>query len=271
MACGSAGVAISVITVVYNDEEGISETRQSLRWIRSNDLRYEWIVIDGGSSDGTAQEARLGADGASRTVVRSERDDGIYHAMNKGLELAEGEYCIYLNAGDVFLDGAAALLVEFLSRRDTEVAVKVFGIIAIRNGKLLPTRNFTCPEQLRTSPAVPHQSTLIRVDDAISSGGYDESFRLLGDYDFFCRLYAAGKKFEYSTGSVLASFKQGGASTRAANQIQMVREAATIQRKYFGRRSISYAAGLLLKSFLLTNTLFAPLEVMLRKLAFARK
>lgn len=89
----------SVITVVWNDHEGLLRTADSVRAQTIAD--YEWLVIDGGSNDGTADLLETWTqDDALRWW--SEADGGIYDAMNKGIERARGDYLVFLNAGDEF-------------------------------------------------------------------------------------------------------------------------------------------------------------------------
>ena len=90
---------ISIITVVYNAKDDLDLTLKS---IKSQTSKAEVIVVDGGSTDGTAGVIEQHADIISRFV--SEKDHGIYDAMNKGIALATGEWIYFLNAGDVFYD-----------------------------------------------------------------------------------------------------------------------------------------------------------------------
>ena len=102
---------LTVITICYNDIEGLKATAKSMSQILK--LNIEWVIIDGGSQDGTRQIIKdLGA-----TQVVSEADDGIYDAMNKGLMLSNGEYVMFLNSGDVLRSASAIelLLNDFVS------------------------------------------------------------------------------------------------------------------------------------------------------------
>lgn len=92
---------LTVITICYNDIEGLKATAKSMSQILK--LNIEWVIVDGGSQDGTRQIIKdLGA-----TQVVSEADDGIYDAMNKGLMLSNGEYVMFLNSGDVLRSASA--------------------------------------------------------------------------------------------------------------------------------------------------------------------
>lgn len=88
---------ISVITVCYNEPE-VKRTCNSI--LEQTCKNYEWIVIDGGSAGKCIETLREFAD--KMTLFVSEKDNGIYDAMNKGIARAQGEYLIFMNAGDVF-------------------------------------------------------------------------------------------------------------------------------------------------------------------------
>ena len=90
----------SIITVVFNAEQHIEYTIQSV--IEQNHANYEYIVIDGGSLDQTLAIIDKYRDKIDLLV--SEADRGIYDAMNKGIQLAKGEYINFINAGDAFYD-----------------------------------------------------------------------------------------------------------------------------------------------------------------------
>lgn len=89
---------LSIITVVYNGKEDFARTLDSVKAQSYSHLEY--IVIDGGSNDGTAELILENKASIAKSI--SEKDAGIYDAMNKGLRLASGEYVLFLNAGDLF-------------------------------------------------------------------------------------------------------------------------------------------------------------------------
>ena len=99
---------LSIITICYNDLNGLKVTIPSV--LSQNYRDYEWIIIDGASSDGskeyiddTVNYINANVDfGQMRVVWKSEPDTGIYNAMNKGVSYASGHYCLFLNAGDIF-------------------------------------------------------------------------------------------------------------------------------------------------------------------------
>ena len=95
----SADMKISVITVVLNDLEGLKKTVNSVLSQRGED--FEYIILDGGSTDGSWEYIESLN---FRGMKKSAPDTGIYNAMNNAVLLANGEYCLFLNAGDTFYD-----------------------------------------------------------------------------------------------------------------------------------------------------------------------
>jgi putative colanic acid biosynthesis glycosyltransferase len=98
---------LSVITVAFRNYEGVVKTWRSLRNLaRDPSLTFEWIVVDGGSNDGTAEFLEK-LNGEFNLRYISEKDKGIYDAMNKGIDMAQGRYAIFLNSGDIFHEDVA--------------------------------------------------------------------------------------------------------------------------------------------------------------------
>src|SRR5215470_922037 len=90
---------LSIITVNLNNKDGLIDTAQSV--VAQTWTDYEWIVIDGGSTDGSADVIKEYADKTDKLVYWcSEKDGGIFQGMNKGINKANGEYCWFLNSGD---------------------------------------------------------------------------------------------------------------------------------------------------------------------------
>lgn len=86
----------SIVTVCFNDRDSLGHTYQSL--VRQTNKNYEWIVVDGESKDGTIDDLQCWQNANLHWI--SEVDKGLYDAMNKGIDLAVGEYLIFINAGD---------------------------------------------------------------------------------------------------------------------------------------------------------------------------
>ena len=95
---------LSIITVAFRNLEGIVKTHASLAHLaQADDISFEWIVVDGGSNDGT-REYLENLNSNSR-ALRSEPDNGIYDAMNKGIAMAQGKFALFSQLGRYFSSG----------------------------------------------------------------------------------------------------------------------------------------------------------------------
>ncbi|MGB1217312.1 MAG: glycosyltransferase [Saprospiraceae bacterium] len=234
---------ISIITVVYNDLQGIKRTYESL--LEYNGLKFEWVVVDGNSNDGT-KEFLAETKPPFEYKYISEPDKGLYDAMNKGIALGEEEYLLFLNAGDMI---SKKNIIKDLPGHGEII---VFNIETVNhNLEPSPQRGFkTSTEYLKMYPSVPHQSTLIKraVFDRI--GDYSLDIRYLADYDFFCRAYVAGVDFYFVPEETFSIFVQDGISSNLKSASILKNESKRIQKKYFGKINRSWIFELTLKSFI---------------------
>lgn len=197
----------SIVTVVFNDLAGLKRTWNSIASQELND--WEWVIVDGASTDGTTSFLETG-DPSWRW--RSEPDQGIYDAMNKGISMSRGEYIVFLNAGDIFASVSVLTDVrdELVSAKE-EVDVLFGGAtLVFRNGQ----RKYRGPKALRNYiwhglPAI-HQSTYYRTD-LLRSNLYDVRYKVCGDYYLAARLYLQKIRVAYIR-EALAEFFVGGSS-----------------------------------------------------------
>ena len=175
---------LSVITINLNNLEGLRKTIESV--VSQTWRDFEWIIIDGGSSDGSKE--LIEENEAYVSYWCSEPDKGIYNAMNKGLRQAHGNYCLFLNSGDwLAQDSTIADVLPILSG-DIFVARSLYhnGQKITGKSRFISQENFSLSTLARES--LPHQSTFIRTALLRKSGGYDESYRLLADWAFFLKM-----------------------------------------------------------------------------------
>lgn len=170
---------LSVITINFNNKSGLEATLRSVRGQKSRD--FEYIVIDGGSSDGSRELIEANADIISHWV--SEKDRGIYHAMNKGVARASGHYCLFLNSGDIFHDEEVA---ERLLREEPDADI-IFGRVVnvYPGGKehlYIPAEEITLLRILQTG--LHHAGSLISTE-LMRRYPYDETLRICSDRKFF--------------------------------------------------------------------------------------
>ncbi|MBQ9641034.1 MAG: glycosyltransferase [Bacteroidaceae bacterium] len=205
---------ISVITVVYNDLEGLKKTTASVA--AQTDRHFEYVVIDGGSTDGAA--AFLAEGGVADKWI-SERDRGIYHAMNKGVDLATGEFCIFMNAGDKFHDA------EVISKANAalgEADLYVGSTVEVGSGGaqcFAAPSCMTLEHLLKTS--IYHQSTFIR-RSLLKEHPYEEGLHIVADWAFFFERWLRGA--EYRPLDFFVSFYYlGGYSGQHVDEIERER------------------------------------------------
>ena len=169
---------ISVVTVCRNAADTIEATMLSV--LNQTYPRVEYIVIDGGSTDGTADIINKYADRLAYWV--SEPDRGIYDAMNKGIAVASGDYVNFMNAGDRFC-GDDVLHRIFACRTVTEDFVAGAAMLGNGRGVWLPVADDFTFADVCNGGGVNHQSSFIR--RPLLAGGYDTSAAIIADDLFF--------------------------------------------------------------------------------------
>jgi glycosyltransferase involved in cell wall biosynthesis len=204
---------LSIITVTYNALRDLPATLESIRHLATQSV--EFIVVDGGSTDGTIEYLQSQQNIPINWI--SEKDKGIYDAMNKGLKLAKGEFVWFLNAGDYLHheDALNEVLIETpkfdLYYGDTEMITPEGVSLGLRRGGV--------PEQLeldslKTGMKVSHQSILVRRSVALE---FDATYRLVGDLDWLIRLLKIGIRVQ-NLHQIVSRFTIGGASGKQWNR-----------------------------------------------------
>ena len=183
-------ILISVVTVVFNDEENIGKTIESVLSQDISQSELEYIIIDGGSTDGTVDVIKRYINNIS--VFVSEKDSGIYNAMNKSLKYITGKWCMFLNSGDTLCKYAFDIL-KIVPNVTTDVAIIHGNVIrSFSQGKVREKMSFEEGE----FPHVCHQAAIIR-SDVMKTFGYNENYHICADLDFFKKVFDSGYKFFY--------------------------------------------------------------------------
>lgn len=196
---------ISIITVSYNDLPALQQTYQSV--VNLNGGAFEWIVVDGNSTDGTAKWLENLDFDALRWI--SEPDSGIYNAMNKGIDLAAMEYCIFMNAGDEFSD--SNVLGLFISSINQNRPWLVYGDsfdVAEDGQKNLRVAKSHESAKLRMFT---HHQAMLFLTGPLKIMKYNEVFKLSGDYDLVARTLCDPKATIQKVDFPICNFKLGGA------------------------------------------------------------
>jgi glycosyltransferase involved in cell wall biosynthesis len=179
---GNETFQLSIITINLNNSQGLRRTICSV--VNQSFREFEYIIIDGGSSDNSISVIKEHLSGINYWL--SEPDKGIYHAMNKGVKLAKGEYCLFLNSGDYLLNDK---VIENLLKEKLNSEIVACGIKSVRNGGC--TYNYP-PKEISlftfTNGSLFHPATLIKKDLFNRFGYYDENYKILSDWKFFTKV-----------------------------------------------------------------------------------
>ena len=195
----------SIITINYNNKLGLRKTIESVVQQTCND--YEYIIIDGGSKDGSVDVINIFKDQIDYWV--SETDRGIYPAMNKGVSRAQGDYCIFMNSGDCFYKETVLERISLLEEKDDIIVGRVIS----NNDQLLfspPTRDISL--YYLYSGTVPHQSSFIKTE-LLRKYPYDENLKIVSDWKFYVQAIIEGNCTIRFVNELVARFDMDGVST----------------------------------------------------------
>lgn len=181
---------LSIITITYNNRDGLKKTIDSVADQTFRD--FEWIVIDGGSTDGSRELIEQYASYFAYWV--SEPDKGIYNAMNKGIDHAQGKYLLFLNSGD-WLVNSTSLERSFSHEFDADVMYGncVFHY-ANKESKCRYPSQLTFEFLYRKSLA--HCSSFIK-REVLAKEHYNERYKIVSDLEFWVKLALAGGSFNH--------------------------------------------------------------------------
>ena len=210
---------ISIITSVYNNNKTISDAIESV--INQSYKNIEYIVIDGGSTDGTVDVVKDYGSRIDKFI--SEPDNGIYDAMNKGVRLATGDVIGFINSDDLLNSEDC---IECIVKRFVESGADI-----VYGGKVYVASN-NISKQLRYSKAgvfvrnnykkgwmTPHLSTYIKKDLYVKYGDFRSDFKIAADYELMFRFIYKHKVKVCYLPKVIAKMRVGGVSNSSLKNI----------------------------------------------------
>jgi glycosyltransferase involved in cell wall biosynthesis len=210
---------ISVITVCFNSAKTIGHTLRSVREQTYKDIEH--IIVDGGSSDLTMDV--ISSDGAHVSILVSERDKGIYDAMNKGIALASGDVIGFINADDFY--AAPTVLENVVAAFDKSGADSSYGDLCYVN-QTDPTRivrywrskDFV-PGSFEAGWCPPHPTFFVRRSVYQRLGGFDLSFKIAADFELMARYLEAARITSCYIPEVLVKMRLGGTTNKSLGNI----------------------------------------------------
>lgn len=227
----SPGLKFTVVTVALNTEKVIEKTIGSV--LNQTFLPYEYIIIDGASTDKTVEIANKYLDQFAQKKVKysiiSEKDSGVFNAMNKGIRLSTGDFISFLNAGDWYELDALQKIKSFYDEEPFELTYgglhyimldgRVINKMSRMDHFLISTRNWN------------HPSMFLK-REIYQKYGFGESFKTLGDFDLFLKLRKDGTKIRVID-DIITNYVADGLSTNPTLKLAFQR-AAERYRVYRG-------------------------------------
>lgn len=231
---------VTVVTVVYNAVDLIEATIKSVLGQSYSNLEY--IVIDGGSTDGTCAIIEQYKEKIACYV--SEPDNGIYDAMNKGVKLSKGEWVNFMNAGDEFYN--VRVIEDVMKVGPFASTVKVlYGDMCLKiQGQTDIIKHHNNINKNVVQYSLNHQSTFVN-GDWMRSILYDTSFKIAADANLFNETAKKGYDFQYVP--VIVSNYEASNGVSSVNQLKMFREFVRIRR--IKKYSLSWWRGYLKAQF----------------------
>jgi glycosyltransferase involved in cell wall biosynthesis len=222
---------ITIITINFNNSQGLGKTLASTS--RQTFKDFQHVIIDGGSSDDSKQV--IASYSHEHTVVVSERDDGIYHAMNKGISLSYGEYLLFLNSGDVLFSKDTIRRCSEFRHNGQDL---IIGMAEFKSGgrkrRLIRVGSIGLAHFIQNS--LPHSATLIRRDAFERFGFYDQKQKICADWKFFLiALYQFDATFVFIH-ETISVFDGSGISSQPENQAIIKEEKVMTLKELYGDR-----------------------------------
>ena len=203
---------ISIITITYNSAKTVQRALESVQSQTYKDIEH--VIVDGASTDGTKQLIEAYAKQHNNVRWVSEKDKGIYNALNKGIAMSTGDVIGFLHSDDVLYspDSIGKIAAAFADNK-TDV---VYGDLQYCHGDKVIRRwrsNAFSPSSLKYGWMPPHPTVYVRKEVYEQVGEYDEWFHISADYDMMLRIFKSGYQSRYIP-EVLVRMETGGASNK---------------------------------------------------------
>ena len=203
---------ISIITITYNSAKTLQRSLESVQSQTYKDIEH--VIVDGASTDNTKELIETYASQHKNVRWISEKDNGIYNALNKGIKMATGDVIGFLHSDDVLYapDSIEQIAAAF---QDPKIDVVYGDLQYCKNGKIVRSwkSNEFNPRSLKYGWMPPHPTMYVRKEVYQQVGEYDEWFHIAADYDMMLRIFKGGYQSHYIP-QVLVRMETGGASNK---------------------------------------------------------
>jgi len=202
---------LSIITINYNNKEGLQKTIDSVVCQTWHD--FEWIVIDGGSTDGSKELIEQYQQHFAYWC--SEPDKGVYNAMNKGIDHAHGEYVNFMNSGDIFHDSK---VLETIFGKELYGDILIGQVKCMGENRIVNQFSTNCiVDWKRVNEGFCHQGTLTKLE-LMKSHPFDETLKIVADWKFLCQTIIFENKSIQNLEFIVADYDLNGISTDPQNE-----------------------------------------------------
>ena len=234
---------VSIVTVSLNKKEFLEDCITSL--INQTYKNIEYVIIDGGSNDGSLEIFNKYRGKIKKLVA--EKDNGIFDAMNKGIDLASGEIVYFLNSDDRFFDNnVVENVVKYFT--EDETVDFIYGNIKGFN----PSNNFEYIEKYPDKATkwffimktLPHPGTFFRSRCFVKAGKFDTAYKIASDYKWYLGALFVKKLKSRHVNDNISIFRLGGVSNNSMYSGLYFSERKAIQKKYFNNFELICANGL---------------------------
>lgn len=218
---------LAIITVNLNNAIGLEKTISSV--VSQTFTDYDYFIIDGQSTDNSLEIIKYYSDKITNWV--SEKDNGIYNAMNKGIKLANSEYMLFLNSGDSFTEETA--LSKLFNQNFTEDIIYCnLNLVGVNE-----LRKIIFPEKLTFywlyTEFIGHPSTLIKRSLFNTYGYYNENYKIVSDWEFFLLAIAKYQVTCKHYDITFATLYEGGISTNIGSKELVIKERDQVMKEHF--------------------------------------
>lgn len=226
---------LSIVTVVLNGEKYLEECIKSI--ISQENDKLEYIIVDGGSHDGTLDIIKQYGDFLDYWV--SEKDDGIYHAMNKGVKLANGKYVWLVNSDDYLENGIIDKILKFIVEHEYELLHGNLAYVSENRTRIRIVRPAEYYIMALFKTPFKHPTCIISQNLYKRIGLYDTTLKTASDYDFMLRAIKGSVKSKYLQ-HTFTNLRRVGA-TSGNDEVTNPLELIECLTRYTGSRALSFA------------------------------